>query len=339
MSNGFKSSLSRVGARFLLVSCCTGALSLACGSSPSGGETWPKGNVVFADTNNYTSVTSLTIPVVTAAPGADLDVCWDALMKDLLCHNIEGTNDIDNVAFLKIPNMDKTKVSNALAIGQLDENLVAKYGDYHTDQGTASCAKLSTFKLGGTLIAPATDFVAPTGSMNITYMLLFATGTTPGVGSKSMLFLDPTGTATSVNAMDACSNNVLQFTATLGAPMPISATDSSKWHVDWSQLTHDSFDNDVLFTKISSVLIGFYQGKTAAQLEADFKNIEQNATTLWEVPVAPGARDVKLGDAKVRGGTTPFPGFTQTDGVYALAVLCAKCQVPAPVMLTILQPQ
>jgi len=41
----------------------------------------------------------------------------------------------------------------------------------------------------------------------------------------------------------------------------------------------------------------------------------------------------------VRGGTTPFPGFTQTDGVYALAVLCDRCQVPAPVMMTILQPQ
>jgi hypothetical protein len=338
MTNGFSHSLSRVGARLALVYCCTGALGLACGSS-STPDTGPKGNVVFTDANNYMSETSLTIPVATAMPGADLEICWDDLMKDLLCHDIEGTNSIDNVAFLKIPNMDKTKVSNALAVGQLDENLVAKYGDYHTEQTTTGCAKLSTFKLGGTLIAPATDFVAPSGTMNITYMLLFASGTTPGVGSKSMLFLDPTGSATSVNAMDACSNNILHFTATLGTPMPISATDSSKWHVDWSELTHDSFGNDVLFTKISSVLIGYYQGKTAADLMTNFKDIEQIATTLWEVPVAPGARDVKLGDAKVRGGTTPFPGFTQTDGVYAMAVLCSKCQVPAPVMLSILQPQ
>ena len=101
----------------------------------------------------------------------------------------------------------------------------------------------------------------------------------------------------------------------------------------------DSFGNDVLFTKIDKVLIGFYQGKTKADLQANFKDIEINATTLYEVAVPPGARDVKLGDAKVRSGTTPFPGFAQTDGVWAMAVTCSKCQVPAPVMMTILQPQ
>jgi hypothetical protein len=87
------------------------------------------------------------------------------------------------------------------------------------------------------------------------------------------------------------------------------------------------------------VLIGFYQGKTAADLQTNFKDIEQIATTLWEVDVAAGARDAKLGDAKLRGGTTAFPGFMQTDGVYAIAVLCDRCQVPAPVMLSILTPQ
>ena len=172
-------------------------------------------------------------------------------------------------------------------------------------------------------------------------MLLFETGTTPGVGSKSMMFLEPMAASavTSVKAMDACAGNVLTFTATLGQPMMIDAADSTKWHVDWSQLTHDSFGNPVLFNKIDKVLIGFYQGKTAADLQTMFKDIELIATTLYEVPVAIGARDVMLGDAKVRGTTTPFPGFNQTDGVWALAVTCSKCQVPAPVLMTILQPQ
>jgi len=339
MSNGLNHSLSRVGARLLLVFCCSGPQLLACGSSTPT-DTWPKGNVVFEDSNNYTSVTSLSIPVVPAAPGQDLMICWNDLMKDLLCHTIDPAmaNGIDNVGFLKIPNMTRQQVADDLAVGMLDENRVNPYGEFHTAGATSKCAMLSQFKLGESIM-PATDYVAPTGSMNITYMLLFATGTTPGVGSKAMLFLDPTGSTTTVNAMDACSNNVLSFTATLGAPMTISATDSSKWHVDWSQLTHDSFNNPVLFNRISSVLIGFYQGKTAADIQANFKDIEVSATTLWEVDVKAGARDVMLGDAKVRGGTTPFPGFTQTDGVYALAVLCDRCQVPAPVMMTILQPQ
>ena len=86
--------------------------------------------------------------------------------------------------------------------------------------------------------------------------------------------------------------------------MPISATDSTKWHVDWSQITKDSFGNPVVFNKIDKVLLGFYQGKTAADLQTNFKDIEQIATTLYEVPVAHGARDVDLANAKVRGGTT-----------------------------------
>ena len=301
---------------------------------------WPMGNVFFIDTNNSTSQTSLHIPVAPAMSGADLNICWDALMKDLLCHDIGaagGANAIDNVSFLKIPNMKQEAVSNALAVGQLDENRVAKYGDYNTSQGTSKCAMLSQFKLGASIV-PATDFVAPSG-MDITYMLLFTSGTTPGVGSKSMLFLDPTGSSSTVAAVDACSTNVLDFQATLGTPMMISATDSSKWHVDWSQLTKDSFGNPVLFTKIDKVLVGYYQGKTAADLMTNFKDIELIATKLYEVSVPPGARDVMLGDAKERSGSASFPGFTQTDGVYAMAVQCGKCQVPAPVLLTILQPQ
>ena len=71
----------------------------------------------------------------------------------------------------------------------------------------------------------------------------------------------------------------------------------------------------------------------------NFTDIEQIATTLYEVPVAHGARSVDLAKATVKGGTDAFPGFTQTDGVWAMAVTCGECQVPAPVALTILQPQ
>jgi len=172
-------------------------------------------------------------------------------------------------------------------------------------------------------------------------MLLFASGTTPGVGSKAMTFLEPTATstATTVAAPDACAGSVLDFQATLGTPTSISATDNTKWLVDWSKITKDSFGNPVVFNKIDNVLLGFYQGKTAADLQTNFTDIEQIATTLYEVPVTKGDRSVDLAKATVKGGTDAFPGFTQTDGVWAMAVTCSQCQVPAPVALTILQPQ
>ena len=45
-------------------------------------------DVVLMDANNYTSLTTLALPTIQTAPGADLMVCWDGLMKDLLCHDI-----------------------------------------------------------------------------------------------------------------------------------------------------------------------------------------------------------------------------------------------------------
>jgi hypothetical protein len=317
------------------------ALLPACGGSTK--PEWPKGNIVLEGPNNYTSTTSLTIPRVMTAAGADLNVCWDGLMKDLLCHDIvPTTNDVDNVGFLKIPNMDQAQVSAQLAVGQLDPNRVMVYREHKVDHATSeTCANLSTFMLG-TVLNPAVDYVEPAAGQKMTYMLLFTTGITPGVGSKAMVFLEPmaASTATSVAAPDACTNTVLHFEAMLGADIDMPATDNTKWHVDWSQVPADSFGNPLDFgkLKIDSVQLGFYQGRTKADLEANFKDIEQIATKTYEVAVPPGARDVDLKDAVEKGTTTPFPGFTMTDGVWAVAVRCSKCQIPAPVVLSIVNP-
>src|SRR6476646_1647711 len=100
--------------RFLSIALMS-SLPLACGSG-SGGSEWPKGNVVLKDANNYTSTTSLNIPVVPTASGADLMVCWDGIKKDLLCHAlVADTDDIDNVAFLKINNLTQKQVEDKLA--------------------------------------------------------------------------------------------------------------------------------------------------------------------------------------------------------------------------------
>jgi hypothetical protein len=338
-----KTSLNQSPPRGGVVVLLTPMFLLACGGGTSTPpQTWPKGNIVLQDTNNFMSQTTLTIPSVQTAPGANLMVCWDALMKDLLCHDIvAGTNGIDNVSFLQIPNLSHDQVSQKLAVGQLDENLVKVYRDYRTKNSTSKCTTLDSMVLGSSTLMPAMDYVEPAAGKTITYMLLFETGTTPGVGSRAMTFIEPTAGNTTMNvaAPDACSNNVLHFQATLGADMAIPATDSTQWHVDWSQITHDSFNNDVNFTKIDNVLLGFYQGKTKADLMTQFKDIDMIATKLYEGPVPAGARDIQLSTLTVKATGEAFSGFTQTDGVWAIGVTCSQCQVPAPILLSILTPQ
>ena len=175
-------------------------------------------------------------------------------------------------------------------------------------------------------------------------MLLFATGTTPGVGAKSMVFLEPTAasTVTTVAAPDACAGDVLDFQATLGQPMPIPAADSTKWHVDWSQITKDSFGNPVrLHARSTRCWSASTRGRPPADLQTNFKDIEQIATTLYEVAGRPPARATStLGDAKVTRRHDAVPGLHADrrrlgDGRHA----AASARSPRRSLLTILQPQ
>lgn len=316
----------------------------ACGSSSNAAPPGPQGNLVLHDDNNYASQSTLSIPTAQTAPGADLTVCWDGVAKDIVCHDMVATSEIDNVSFLQIPNLSHAQVEAKLALGQLDENLVRIYRDFHVDHTLVpptTCTKLSTLALG-TKLDPAQDYLE---AADKTYMLLFAHGTTPGVGARTMTFLEPTAASanTSVAAPDGCSSRILSFQATLGAPIAVPAHDSTKWMVDWSQVTHDSFGNSFSFTKLDSVLIGFFAGKTVADVQTGFLDIELTATLRYDVAVPVGAKAVNLADARLHSGTgtstDPFPGFDRTDGVWLVAVRCSRCQLPAPVVLSILQPQ
>src|SRR5215468_7661337 len=127
MSAGLDRSAPCGVSRFVVASLLAASLLPACGSSSMmpPPDPWPVGNIVLHDANNYSSLTTLTVPTIQTTPAADLEVCWDGVMKDLLCHAlVPDTGDIDNVSFLQIPNMTHAQVADKLAIGQLDENLV-----------------------------------------------------------------------------------------------------------------------------------------------------------------------------------------------------------------------
>jgi len=323
--------------KFRLVYCLSMFVPVAasCGgssNSPDGGGTGPVGNVVMRDENSYTSMSSLTIPVIQTASGADLQVCWADIMKDILCHDVSATMDIDNVAFLQIPGFPKDVIEDRLAKGTLSPNDVAVYREYNTT-GSTTCANLSSFKFGSTLV-PATDYVT---AANKTYMMLFTTGTVQGSGARTMVFLDPVASSTNTMvAAPASGCAILDFDATLTTRTPLSIPATGEWVVDWSQITKDSMGNKVQFQFIDSLMIGYYEGKTVAELQAMFKDIDRIATTLWTVDVPTGQKHMDLHMAKTEAGAA-FPGFTGT-GVYAVALMCSTCQVPAPVALSILQP-
>ena len=304
----------------------------ACGSSGTTTGTGPVGNVVIEDANNYSSTSSLMIPVVETSAGADLSISWSGITQDLLCHT---SGSIDNVAFLRIGNMTQAAVEDKLARGLLHPTQVTTYREFHTKG--ASSAMLSDFSYGQPKLVPATDYVVAAGTQ---YLMLFTHGTVTGVGAQSMIFLSPS--ATSVNTTVAAPNpcgamNFLSFSAMLNPAVTIPT--AGPWKVDWSKITKDNFGQtlDFSMTTLDKVEVGFFQGKQPADIQTDFLNIEQDATALYTYDVPAGQKYVDLMSTPTMGGA--FPGFADTSGTYAVAVLCSTCSVPAPVVFSILQPQ
>ncbi len=332
----------RVFAMFLSLALAA-TLPTSCGSKGGGG---PVGNVVIHDENNYSSTSQLTIPILQTAPMADLTFTWDGIMNDLLCHPVGS---IDNVAFLQIKNMTQMDVEQKLADGKLSQNQVADYAEKHimkaADGSTPTSVLFSTFdNYDPSSFTLVTDYVPSTTAQ---YLTLFTHGTTLGVGAQSMIFIQPTAgvATTTVAAPNPCpdgtangTNEFLHFTPTLSA-MTVSIPLNGPWKIDWSEITTDNFGNTLDFsqTTLDKVEVGFFQGKTSADIQADFLNVEQDATALYTYAVPTGQKYVDLTSTPTSG--VAFPGFAQTDGTWAAAVLCSACSVPAPIVFTILVPQ
>ncbi|HVZ87730.1 MAG TPA: hypothetical protein VHG72_12220 [Polyangia bacterium] len=323
----------RLAPAFLLLPACSSSNN----ASDAGGNA--TGNVIIKDANNYTSTSALTIPVIQTAAATDLTIDWSGIKKDLLCHTAES---IDNVAFLKIGNMTQADVEAKLAQGKLTSTQVTTYKEFHTANAAGDGGALPTStmlsKLSfGSALAPATDY---TESATTQYLLLFTHGTTLGVGAQSMVFIQPSSSSqnVTVTAPDACASDVLSFMPTLSS-MPVSIPTAGPWKVDWSEITKDNFGNPLDFsqTKLDEVELGFFMGKQPSDVQADFLNVELDATDLYTYSVPLGQKYIDLAGAEADGGT--FPGFTSTNGTWAVAVLCSTCSVPAPIVFATLAPQ
>jgi hypothetical protein len=313
------------------------ALCWACESTEPGDEDdGARGNVILLDENNYSSQSALSIPTIETASATDLDICWGDVDQDIQCHDVNAQEDLDAVALLRFLHLDEEEVEVKLTAGQLDMSEVDGYLDYETaDDPGATCAKLSSLTLLGTEVDVEEEYVA---SDDRTYLLLLTEGTTPGVGARSMIFLHPSesSTNTMVEAQPGCG--FLEFSADLTSAEPVSIPADGPWVIDWRDVTEDSLGNEIVFENIDGVLVGFFEGLTVAELEAQILDLELIATQLWEVELDAG-KTADLADARDRDGGDAFPGFERDEeGVWMLGLMCSTCQNPSPVVLAVLEP-
>jgi hypothetical protein len=310
-------------------------LLLACENTDPQPTSAPNvnGGIVITNAANYKAKLTPNIKAKAAktADKADLNICWDGITKDLLCHSLNAATDINSVNFLQIAGLSEDTVEQYISEGKDFSTKVSLVRKYQVDMSSGSmCAKLSKFG-----VKPDQEYAA--GS-NLTYMLLFATGTKTGVGAKSMMFLEPSAaeTNTEVKAPDGCG--LVTFAADLTTIDAVAAPKDGPFVVDWSQVTVNGLGNRFQFSDIDLLQLGFYKDATRATLQQQFVDLDLIATTLYQMSLP---RDGSA-SADLKGATNkdvgPFVGFDRTDGVWALALRCTDCQLPAPTIVAILTP-
>ena len=316
------------------------SLLVAQGCGTSDGNTTPaNATISIADANNYHSVSTLTIPQVETAAGQELTLDFTQFTNDIQCHAVAPQDDVDNVVLLRFANTTHDDIATKLESNQLRTSDVDQYNFFNTDH-TSSTVLLSQLGFFGTPMIPADTYIEST---EYTYLLLLAEGTTPGLGTRSMTFLNPSSASTNTTATIASGCGVLDFQADISSKPPVSAPLGGAWVVDWSGVSVDSTGVLVPLQDIDGLLLGYYEGLTTTELEAQIFNIESIATNIYELTLT-GATTADLANARERGADgslgANFSGFAgKTSGVWLLALTCSRCQNPAPLVLTVLQPQ
>ena len=330
-----RTSLSRGTTNTLLACALVGSLSLGCSSEEDDdGGTEPQ-TIALTDANNYTSTSALTIPTFETASGVDVDICWADLVEDIQCHELDPVADLDQVSMLRLLNLTEDEIEAHIAADDLPQSAVAGYVSVETDHET-SCTKLSAMTLRGTEIDLSVEYVENEAT---TYMLLFAEGTTIGQGARSMAFLKPTADSDVARVDVGTGCGVLEFEADLGSPETVPVRKNGPHVLDWSELETDGQGKPIIFQKIDRVVLGFYAGASVSEIQENIFDLEIMATELYEIDLA-GERTAELSLATERDSGDAFGGFDRDEeGVWLAGLICSQCRNPAPLVLSVLEPQ
>jgi hypothetical protein len=302
--------------------------------------------IEITESNNYiTTESALVVDTFEVAAEDDIEVCWDEISVDIQGHAVNPAEDINMVSFVRVKSGDEAEVAELLNTGELgDEHLNGNW-EFKPKAGDEPCANLSQFvNLGDqSLLDPEQYFQV---DADTTYLLIFASGSKPGFGARTMIFIEPTAGAaeTTVSAPADTSGN-LTFEVDLSSPDTLEMPAEGPWKIDWTAIETDNHGNDLIKNAIDRVLLGFYEGKDVADLEAGFLDLDQKTAALggptqsWELKVPKGTTAI-LDDAPGRNGEAAFSSFeTDKDGTWLIGAFCGECRNPAPVIVTILDPQ
>jgi hypothetical protein len=304
--------------------------------------------VLIEDNNNYDSESTLTPPIIDTAPAVNLRICWPDLTIDMQCHEIDPTVDIGQVALLKFgvdtvtpePGEDKYEaIARRLTEGELPMEALDGVIQYETNGAT--CANLSDLTNFGTPVDYEERYVEDADAV---YMMVWGSGTVAGVGTRAMVFLNPTAdslnedvTADLTTSCNEDGEGILTFTADFQDPLAVPAGDTL---FNWRNVEFDGLGNDIAAGNIDRILLARYDTLTAEDLETRVFDLELLADDLWEFADFKGGYAFDVLSLEHADTGAVFEGFAEyPEGTWLLGHQCTTCQNPAPLILTELQPE
>lgn len=288
------------------------------------------GPIVLTDSHNYGYDGAIDAPTIETASGTDIEVCWDALLHDIQCHEMDPATDVDNLGLIRFRHLTEPEVEDAMSRDDLQQADIDGYVEWRNEL-EATCTTLSAFSFFGTGIDIEQEYTEGGG----TYMLVLTTGTTPGIGARMIVFLAPSAGSdvTHVDIPDGCG--VLDFQVDLQSLTSPRLRAEGPWELHWDGLTVDGQGEAIVPEDVDGIMLGYYEGMTLPDLQDRFLDLELIATELYTLEHA-GGTEADLAEAVDADGAA-FGGF-HGDGIWVLALRCSACYNPAPIFLTVLDP-
>ncbi len=287
--------------------------------------------VYLADANNFSYVGTIDARSNLVASGVNITICFNLMLEDIQCHEVDPITEVGIVTMARFNNLMEEEVEEQISNDTLPQSAVSGYLSFLVEDGE-TCVELEDFTLQGTPVDLANEFYEGGG----TYLILVGAGTDPGQGTLAMEFLAPVegNDTTEVYIDTGCGT--LDFTADLSSLEPAALPSAGEsWPVDWGDLSVTGLGNPLSLSDIDRVMIGHYADLSVADLEESFLDLEYVASDLWYLDLS-GGFSADLADAT--GDSGSFPGFGE-DGTYVLALMCTTCSNPAPLFLTVVQPE
>lgn len=295
-------------------------------------------NVLADEANNMTFSSTITLAEQLVPPNTvDLTMDWSALTQDFLGHELSFQGGM-KAAVLVVWDVPISEV--ARMINEDDDTLNShafaslQFGTANT---TATSAPLSEFKSFGAVIEEEQllEYLDPANNYSYTLMAQ-AHESTLGRDVQMIQAFALDGAATSSTVTLTDTSTQLDWNADLDSLMPtqIPAAQANVV-VDWfSSIAVNSFGGEFVNNQITEVLVGQYPA--SLDLNAEFLDIELNATEIWRGAVTAGS-NVNLQDLTTEGGAA-FTGIPagSTDQ-WLIGLLCTTCVNPTPWYITRVQ--